>query len=168
MFFPDDDDVKVTGAVILLGCLYKISPAASRKGGTGSRPEVLKSLLTFVPSENDITGAIQEHALATPGPFEPIIIAVGEPYNSIASVFFCLTESTLWKFKSFPEALDAGFKIIHAVASPYPASCYTTWLAIQLAFYHIKTKYDDYSRSLKQLLLDLGLASTLQPYLALK
>lgn len=157
VFFSDDDDVKITGAVILLGCLYKILPAASRKGGTGSRPEVLKSLLSFVPSENDVTGAIQEHALATQGPFQPFLIAVGEAYNIITSVFFCLTETTFWKFK-----------IIHAVACPYSTSCYSTWLAIQIAFYHIKTIYDDYSRSLKQLLLDLGLALTLQPYLSLK
>jgi len=72
---------------------------------------------------------------------QPYIIVVGPSLDKIVS-FFVAVDTTLYNVKSVFEAIDACFKIFHALNVTYPAASQHIWLLIQRELYQFTTKSD--------------------------
>lgn len=153
----------MTATLFVVNLLYKIAPAHTIKHkATGSRSELLETFTTYVATEADVAVTV-ESKCKEGVPFQSRIIVVGEPYVTCNVVFFYLTKNVFWRFDhiSYPEAIDRIFKIFHAVAGSYPRDCEQTWTFFQIAFYSMKTNYDNVTVSLRTLINDLGVSDRL-------
>lgn len=72
---------------------------------------------------------------------QPYIIVVALSLNKISS-FFVAVDTVLYNVKSGFEAIDACFKIFHALNATYPAASEHIWLLIQRELYQFTTKSD--------------------------
>lgn len=118
-------------------------PVKSKKCYKPSKCEIEEAFITFVEQDNDIPTVIQERKERYQRfdiTLQPLLILVGDLQEVKKSKV--VVDGHMYDTSSGIDAVDVVFKIIHATNTCYPKEAEGIWMFIQIAFYHITTKYD--------------------------
>ena len=136
----EESSTDIWAVPLLLLPLITNVPQIVSKGGKRWKPskiDVLEGFVTKVATDSDVKIAVQNHRskLETlKRTLQPFVISVGESFVNPRAVYVSVN-NILFKLNSVSEAVDATFKLIHAVHAEYPEECRDIYLIIQKGFF---------------------------------
>uniref|UniRef100_A0A8D8PZN0 Uncharacterized protein n=1 Tax=Cacopsylla melanoneura TaxID=428564 RepID=A0A8D8PZN0_9HEMI len=149
-------------ALLLLPYVISPPPGKKIKSKPLLKPSVVEqrdAFLFHLKDEGDLVKAVdtrraklQESGLT----LQPWIVYVGEDKLNPTKVFI-IVDNIKYIVGSLFDAVNITYKIFHATQALYPYECENIWLALQLGFYKMTTKYDKSYTTVTKLLVDIGL-----------